>query len=65
MLQVACSSRFQYTYYVITHNVSSDKSPIKVDRTNVILYGVQLGETYTVEITQYPTHSSVVLKLEG
>ena len=52
----------QYTVYdvkhvhnsfVITHNVSSDQSPITVNRTNVTLYGVQPGETYTVEITPY------------
>ena len=39
--------------YQITHNVSSDQSPITVNRTNVTLYGVQPGETYTVEITPY------------
>ena len=65
MQVVACSSRFQYIYYVITHNVSSDQSPITVNRTNVTLYGVQPGETYTVEIIQYPTHSTVTLKLVG
>ena len=37
--------------YLITHNVSSDQSTITVNRTNVTLYGVQPGETYTVEIT--------------
>ena len=52
-------------YYLITHNVSSDQSPITVNRANVTLYGVQPGEAYTVEITQYPTRSTVVLKLEG
>ena len=39
--------------YLITHNVSSDQSPITVNRTNVTLYGVQLGETYTVEVIPY------------
>ena len=39
--------------YLITHNVSSDQSPITVNRTNVTLYGVQPGETYTVKITPY------------
>ena len=39
--------------YLISHNVSSDQSPITVNRTNVTLYGVQPGETYTVEITPY------------
>ena len=46
-----CSESSQY---LITHNVSSDQSPITVNRTNVTLYGVQPGETYTVEISPYP-----------
>ena len=52
-LQVGCGLT-QYNYlYLITHNVSSEQSPITVNRTNVTLYGVQPGETYTVEITPY------------
>ena len=47
-----CSS---HVYYVVTHNVSSDQSPLIVNRTNVTLYGVQPGETYTVEIIPYST----------
>ena len=53
-LQVGCGSA-QYNY-LITHNVSLDQSPITVNRTNVTLYGVQPGETYTVEITPYVTN---------
>ena len=39
--------------YLITHNVSADQSAITVNRTNVTLYGVQPGETYSVRITPY------------
>ena len=52
-LQVGCGAT-QYNY-LITHNVSSDQSPISVNRTNVTLYGVKPGETYTVEISPYVT----------
>ena len=45
-----CYSR---VYYIITHNVSSDQSPVMVNRTNMTLYGVQPGETYTGEIMPY------------
>ena len=41
-------------HYLITHNVSSDQSPITTNRTSVTLYGVQPGETYTVMIFIYP-----------
>ena len=53
-LQVGCGLT-QYNYlYLITHNVSSDQSPIPViNRTNVTLYGVQPGETYTAEIIPF------------
>ena len=52
-LQVGCGLT-EYNYlYLITHNVSSDQSPITVNRTNVTLYGVQPGETYTVEIIPF------------
>ena len=55
-LQVGCGLT-QYNYlYLITHNVSSDQSPITVNRTNVTLYGVQPGETYTVEIIPFLLH---------
>ena len=54
MFQVACYST-PYYRFLITHNVSLDQSPITVNRTNVTLYGVQPGETYTVEII---AHSS-------
>ena len=38
--------------------MSSDQSPITTNRTNVTLYGVQPGETYTVEIiTSFPIHT--------
>ena len=46
--------------YLITHNISSDQSPITVNRTNVTLYGVQPGETYSVEITTIHTNSAVL-----
>ena len=37
--------------FVIRHNISADQSPVTVvNRTNVTLYGVQPGETYTVEV---------------
>ena len=49
------SDDHEHTWFIITHNVSSDQSPITVDRANVTLYGVQPGETYTVEII---AHSS-------
>ena len=39
--------------YLITHNITLNLSPITTNRTNVTLYGVQPGETYTVEITPY------------
>ena len=51
-IHVACCSR-NHIVYIIKHNVSSKKSPIVVNRTNVTLYGVQPGETYTVEIIPY------------
>ena len=55
-LQVGCGLT-QYNYlYLITHNVSSDQSPITVNRTNVTLYGLQPGETYTVEIIPFLLH---------
>ena len=56
-LQVGCCLT-QYNYlYLITHNVSSDQSPITViNRTNVTLYGVQPEETYTVEIIPFLLH---------
>ena len=57
ILQVDCGST-QYNY-LITHNVSSDQSPITVNRTNVTLYGVQPGETYTVEIIPYVTSATM------
>ena len=47
--------------YLITHNVSSDQSTITVNRTNVTLYGVQPGETYTVEIIPCRTHHCLLL----
>ena len=56
-LQVGCGF-IQYNY-LITHNVSSDQSPITVNRTNVTLYGIQPGETYTVEITPYITSATM------
>ena len=36
-----------FKHFLITHNVSSDQSPITTNRTNVTLYGVRPGETYT------------------
>ena len=56
-LQVGCGLT-QYNYlFLITHNLSSDQSPVTViNRTNVTLYEVQLGETYTVEITPFLLH---------
>ena len=50
LLQLQC---YSLVYYLITHNVSSDQSPITVNRTNVTLYGVQPGQTCTVEISPY------------
>ena len=52
-LQLVQESCFPTVQYLITHNVSSDQSPITTNRTNVTLYGVQPGETYTVEITPF------------
>ena len=54
-----------YDSFVITHNVSSDQSPITVNRTNVTLYGVQPGETYTVEITPYPSGCICTVSIEA
>ena len=45
--------------YLVTHNVSSDQSPIKTNRTNVTLYGVQPGETYVVEISIISSNASI------
>ena len=45
---------YNTSFFIITHNVSSDQSPITTNRTNVTLYGVRPGETYTVEILPYP-----------
>ena len=56
---MACSL---HDYYIVTHNVSSDQSPLLVNRTNVTLYGVQPGKIYTVEITLY---SMKVIKPNG
>ena len=52
-LQLVEQLCYPLVHYQITHNVSSDQSPITTNRTNVTLYGVQPGETYTVEITPY------------
>ena len=41
---------------MVTHNVSSDQSPITTNRTNVTLYGIQQGEKYTVEILIIPSN---------
>ena len=49
IIQIGCPLRNGYNY-LITHNVSSDQSPITTNRTNVTLYGMQPGETYTVEM---------------
>ena len=59
VLQIGCGLA-QYNYlYLITHNVSSDHSSITViNRTNVTLYGVQPGETYTVKITPFLLHNN-------
>ena len=57
VLQVDCGST--QNNYLITHNVSSDQSPITVNRTNVTLYGVQPGETYTVEVIPYVTPATM------
>ena len=43
-------TNLEQTLFIVTHNVSSDQSPIIVNRTNVTLYGVQPGKTYTVQI---------------
>ena len=45
---------YNTSFFIITHNVSSDQSPITTNRTNVTLFGVRPGETYTVEILPYP-----------
>ena len=50
-LQLTEQLCYPLVQYLITHNVSSDQSTVTVNRTNVTLYGVQSGETYTVEIT--------------
>ena len=39
------------TTYLVFHNITSIQSPITTNRTDVTLYGVQPGGTYTVEIT--------------
>ena len=44
---------YPLVHYHITHNVSSDQSPITTNRTSVTIYRVRPGETYTVEITPY------------
>ena len=59
LIQLVCSS---HDYYIVTHNVSSDKSPLIVNRNNVTLYGVQPGEMYTVKITP---NSTKVIKPNG
>ena len=59
-IQVVCSSH-AHDYYIVTHNVSVDQSPITVNRTSVTLYGVQPGETYTVEIIPCRTHHCLLL----
>ena len=51
--QLVHQTFYPLVQYLIIHNVSSDQSPITVNRTNVTLYGVQPGETYTVEINPY------------
>ena len=52
-LQLVQELCFSTAQYLVTHNVSSDQSPIATNRTNVTLYGVRPGETYTVEIIPY------------
>ena len=54
-LQLVQESCFSTAQYLVTHNVSSDQSPITTNSTNVTLYGVRPGETYTVEIIPYNT----------
>ena len=41
------------TTYLIIHNTTASQSPITTNKTNVTLYGVRPGETYTVEIIPY------------
>ena len=48
-LQVCLNSMANCSFQ-ITHNVSSDQSPIATNRPSVTLYGVQPGETYTVSV---------------
>ena len=45
--------------FLIRHNVSTDQCPIKIDRTNVTLYGVTPGNTYYVDILPCNNGSSV------
>ena len=54
-LQVGCGlTQYSNYLYLITHNVSSEQSPITINRNNVTLYGVKPGETYTVVIIPRP-----------
>ena len=44
----------EFEYYLIEHNVSSDQSPMITNRSNVTLFGVKQGETYSMKIFPFP-----------
>ena len=53
LMQLTEQTCFSTVKYLIIHNVSSDQSPVVTNGTNVTLFGVQPGETYSIEITPY------------
>ena len=52
-MQLPQDQCYPLVHYLITHNVSSEQLAITINRTNVTLYGVQPGQTYTVAISPY------------
>ena len=53
LIQLVEQQCYPLVHYLVTHNVSSDQSPITTNRTSITLYGVQLGKLYSVEVTPY------------
>ena len=52
-MQLTKQPFFSMVKYLIKHNVNSELSAVVTNRTDVTLFGVQPGETYSIEIIPY------------